>query len=1490
MAPESVEPAPDPSEPDEVDYLLSRLQTEGVTPSQAFGAGQWSRGPWEPPTPEDLQGQLPYKVLDLVGRGGMGAVYRGWQSSLERYVAIKILPPDADHGNERFTERFKQEAKTMAKFQHPGIVSIHDAGETRDGMLYIVMEFIEGIDVSQMLQAQGKLPPAYALAITAHVCDALQYAHSHGVIHRDIKPANVMMNHEGEVKVADFGLARSAGPEEGGMTKSNLAVGTPDYVAPEALIKGIKLDARADLYAMGVMLYTMLTGQVPRGMFELPSVVTNGETDERFDAIVAKAMEPDREKRYQTAFEIRQDLDVILTTPKLEAHGPSSIAIPKHELAVVQRKMVAQKPVVRRPGRPTQRVREVVTYVPEPEKKSRLPVFAAVAILPLLAVGGYFGWRKFATHPSPAATAGAPANDSADSKARAPADALLFGGHRYKLIRSDVAWTDARSLAIAMGGHLATLTTREENEWVGKTFVENLPEERLIHIGGFKSTGENSQWEWVTGEPWSFEIWEGNRKPDRSSEARGVEYMNFENGGPHWAAKWNTVASGGRIMGFLVEWDTDQVERALTSSKPAPADALLFGGHRYKFFYGQMSWNTAHQQALSMGGHLVSITSESEDAWVRKAFADTLPKGRLLFTGGIKAAGTGSSFRWSNGEPWSYEHWERGETSKANSRSSMAVYLNDPQGAGAWSAAWEPSFTVIGYEGGNRIHGFLVEWDTDQVESPMASAPKRSDETVPVAPVDLLAAVDVKRDPIIGRLERKPEGLVAQDLMLQFDQAAPDEYDLEAEFTVISGIREIELILPLPTNVIVWIMGHGPETEDPTFFGFGPSFDGRSSDSVKRVKPSTILPRLKLGQRYRFVVEVRKDSLRALLDGQEITAWSGDLRQLTIKGWPLASRIRSQWHPGLVVNKSRAVLHKAELRPRGATVNKLAEIDAQFKEAYERDVTRSSAGKAVADLDKLYATALDRSLAKAQKDGKRADVDALQSEQKRLKEGLPMPTTDPINIVNSLAGLRDTYRKTMAPLIQKRDAAAEPIHTRHDQALAALQADLTQKGEIGTARSIQDFRDALQQQRRPVAAVPVIAAMAPAPAPAPPPNTTLAMAPSKPPEAKPKKEDKPKKEAALPGLPPEALQEAVPKPFTPTQAIEWALSLGGSAKIKKGSVESEIVNLGKPPKGNFVLTSLKIGGKQPLHVVSLAALSQLSDLQELILDDNLITDAGLAFLPRLPKLTRLSLQSCTITDAGLAHLTKQNALTSLNLSSNPINGSGLRGITDLQTLTTLELGGTSLADENVSALSAFTALHTLNLAGRSPLMATDLSSLANLKSLKRLYLGQAATDSSVQSLGALLQLNMLDLNRAPISDAALERIGSMKGLRELNFYSCPNLTDFGFARLQVLKGLTKLNVARTRLTDSQFIELSTKLVEITEIDVAADGMTDQGLAGLANMRKLYTLQIHARMCTDAGIAHVRRVATLRNLGITQRETLSPARFEALKRGLPNYQW
>jgi formylglycine-generating enzyme required for sulfatase activity/serine/threonine protein kinase len=355
---------------------------------------------WQPLTSEELQPELPqYAVLSLLGRGGMGAVYKAVQKSLGREVAIKVLPPTIDDGGMRFAERFLAEANAQARLNHPNIVSVYDAGKTPGGLLYMVMEYVQGTDVSQMIRSSGKLTPEHAYAIIAHVCEALAYAHGNGIIHRDIKPANIMVDAQGRVKIADFGLAKLI-TEDSGYTQSNMAVGTPDFVAPEALIPGVPLDGRADLYAVGVMLYQMLTGSIPRGAFKPASMMVPG-LDARFDQIVSKAMQVDREERHHSATELRQHLDSVLMPAKLPQQSSDAV-LPQPGMKAAQTAVASQpginaaqsaagpqsRPMPRPVGGPRQ------SYAPPP--KSKAPLFLGIVTMAAIAAGAFvmFGQKK----------------------------------------------------------------------------------------------------------------------------------------------------------------------------------------------------------------------------------------------------------------------------------------------------------------------------------------------------------------------------------------------------------------------------------------------------------------------------------------------------------------------------------------------------------------------------------------------------------------------------------------------------------------------------------------------------------------------------------------------------------------------------------------------------------------------------------------------------------------------------------------------------------------------------------------------------------------------------------------------------------------------------------------------------------------------------------------------------------------------------------------
>ena len=301
---------------------------EGLHLAELMAAGlphdrspQGNRQHWEPPAPQELSGMISgYEITGLLGRGGMGAVYKGTQTSLDRPVAIKLLPPHL-RANPEFEARFRREAKAMARLNHPNIVQIYDYGQTAAGQHYFVMEFVDGSDLSHLVRS-GQLDPEGALNAVSQICSALQYAHELGFVHRDIKPANILLNQQGILKVGDFGLAKLVDPqgdeasinEEMSLTMSGMAMGTPHYAAPEQFYGHGHVDHRADLYSLGVMFYEMLTREIPRGAPKAPSrKIAN--LDVRIDGVVFKAMEHDPDERYQTAVELRTDVDYIRVTP-----------------------------------------------------------------------------------------------------------------------------------------------------------------------------------------------------------------------------------------------------------------------------------------------------------------------------------------------------------------------------------------------------------------------------------------------------------------------------------------------------------------------------------------------------------------------------------------------------------------------------------------------------------------------------------------------------------------------------------------------------------------------------------------------------------------------------------------------------------------------------------------------------------------------------------------------------------------------------------------------------------------------------------------------------------------------------------------------------------------------------------------------------------------------------------------------------------------------
>jgi hypothetical protein len=288
------------------------------------------------PEPEEIAPYFPQlEILDLIGRGGMGVVYKARQKGLDRFIALKVLFPEIN-GDPTFGERFHREARALARLSHPNIVAVHDIGRSA-GLCYLLLEYVDGPNLRQLIQAE-EIDVAQGLAIVIQLCDALQYAHDEHVVHRDVKPDNILLKMSSEratgmaefdesarlrfpaprqpltVKIADFGIAKLAGrtPVEVALTASRQVMGTLFYMAPEQFERPRAVDHRADLYSVGVVLYEVLTGELPMGNFAAPS--QRVAIDPRLDRVVMQALEKQPERRYQRAVELKKDLESCLQT------------------------------------------------------------------------------------------------------------------------------------------------------------------------------------------------------------------------------------------------------------------------------------------------------------------------------------------------------------------------------------------------------------------------------------------------------------------------------------------------------------------------------------------------------------------------------------------------------------------------------------------------------------------------------------------------------------------------------------------------------------------------------------------------------------------------------------------------------------------------------------------------------------------------------------------------------------------------------------------------------------------------------------------------------------------------------------------------------------------------------------------------------------------------------------------------------------------------
>ena len=376
--------------------------------------------------PQVLAGR--YEIRDLIGRGGMAEVHLGYDTRLSRVVAIKLLRSDIA-GDPTFQARFRREAQSAAALNHPAVVAVYDSGEEEllqpggasRTVPYIVMEYVEGHTVRELLSEGEAVPIPEAVEIVSGVLDALEYSHRVGIVHRDIKPGNIMLTSTGAVKVMDFGIARAIEDSASTVTQTHTVVGTAQYLSPEQA-RGESVDARSDLYSTGCLLYELLTGQPPfqgdsavaiayQHVREIPKRPSSLAADvpESLDRVILKSLAKSREDRYQDAAHMRSDLQAAaqgmsVAAPAADSWSPATSVMASPAADPVQQPTSAFAQVPSEPSA-TQATKEGE----EPEKKSKSHAWVWVLVfllfVALAVVAGRWASGAFDSRPTPTPSA-----------------------------------------------------------------------------------------------------------------------------------------------------------------------------------------------------------------------------------------------------------------------------------------------------------------------------------------------------------------------------------------------------------------------------------------------------------------------------------------------------------------------------------------------------------------------------------------------------------------------------------------------------------------------------------------------------------------------------------------------------------------------------------------------------------------------------------------------------------------------------------------------------------------------------------------------------------------------------------------------------------------------------------------------------------------------------------------------------------------------------
>ena len=640
---------------------------------------------FQAPEIEELRPLFPgFEIEGFLTQGGMGAVYAARQKSLDRPVAIKILPREFG-ADAQFRANFESEAKTVARLNHPNLIGIYDFGDA-DGYLFITMEFVEGGSLYDA--AHGNVvDPAEAARLVAEICGGLAHAHEHGILHGDINPGNILIAPGPQPKIADFGMARSPGLGEG-----EASHGTPGYAAPEVVADAAAVDQRADIFSVGVILNELLTGQLPGESSGPPSEVVG--CDSRFDEIVLRATHPSPDWRYADADEMAEELENLAA--KLD--GPLG-----------RRMVVAAAPQAggSRPAFPGG-VRSGVTPV---KSGGGSGVLVAALVIGVLAVVGFVVVNAMSNPPatanngSPESPVSVPKPDTpdpgpatpvvvapepepvvvpepepepvetlAESLARLrknlksgdlsemPIGTVNRGESRFLLVLERLDWREASRFAERHGAHLAVLESPDDLQWVGRELKPAAP----IWIG-LSDSGTEGRWHWVNGREVEEGLWAPGQPGDSPSSDDGEDFAALLPGDV-----LNDLP-GTQELPFVLQWlpGPDNAggfasqlahcgESLRAKQAPAfPAGSRNIGGSRFLVVPDAVSWDQADATAKAAGGHLAVPSTDAEAAWMAEELRRSLQAGEAAWIGGLRMPASVWSF--VTGERFDFVIWAPGQ-------------------------------------------------------------------------------------------------------------------------------------------------------------------------------------------------------------------------------------------------------------------------------------------------------------------------------------------------------------------------------------------------------------------------------------------------------------------------------------------------------------------------------------------------------------------------------------------------------------------------------------------------------------------------------------------------------------------------------------------------------------------------------------------------------------------------------------------------------------